>query len=65
MRRNIADNGQQIAKNAITILINLSTDRDVLECLAADDQFLESLLARVTVCQSSKLQYNKPQECIC
>jgi hypothetical protein len=43
---------QQIAKNALTILINISTDREILECLVKDDQFLESLLVRLTVCQS-------------
>lgn len=38
-----------IAKNALTILINLSHDRDVLQNLANDDAFLETLIARVTV----------------
>jgi hypothetical protein len=37
-----------IAKNALTILINLSTDVEVLEDLAGDNAFLETLLARVT-----------------
>jgi len=37
-----------IAKNALTILINLSHDRDVLQNLANDDAFLETLIARVT-----------------
>ncbi|KAL2215259.1 hypothetical protein M432DRAFT_144859 [Thermoascus aurantiacus ATCC 26904] len=37
-----------IAKNALTILINLSTDEEVLKCLAEDDAFLETLLAKVT-----------------
>ena len=40
-----------IAKNALTILINISTDPDVLGLLAEDDAFLETLLVRVTVCQ--------------
>jgi hypothetical protein len=31
------------------MLINLSTDREVLECLATDDRFVESLMARITV----------------
>ena len=44
---------QPIAKNALTILINISNDQEVLHNLATDDAFLESLLARVTVCQSS------------
>ena len=44
-----------IAKNAITILINVSDDAEVLEALAKDDEFLESLLRRVTVCQSPQM----------
>ena len=40
-----------IAKNAYTILINISSDREVLKSLAQDDAFLEALLARITVCQ--------------
>ncbi|KAF2859933.1 DUF383-domain-containing protein [Piedraia hortae CBS 480.64] len=36
-----------IAKNAITILINTSEDGEVLENLATDDAFLESILRRV------------------
>ncbi|KAJ5152830.1 Protein HGH1 [Penicillium canariense] len=36
-----------IAKNALTILINLSSDEEVLECLASDDEFLESLLKKL------------------
>lgn len=41
---------QPIAHDALTILINLSNDEDVLRNLAGDDTFLESLLLRVTVC---------------
>ncbi|KAF6235096.1 hypothetical protein HO173_006723 [Letharia columbiana] len=37
-----------IAKNALTILINISKDPDVLGLLAEDDAFLETLLVRVT-----------------
>lgn len=37
-----------IAKNALTILINISKDPDVLALLAEDDAFLETLLVRVT-----------------
>ncbi|KAL2005030.1 hypothetical protein VTN00DRAFT_2880 [Thermoascus crustaceus] len=37
-----------IAKNALTILINLSADEEVLANLAEDDAFLETLLAKVT-----------------
>lgn len=37
-----------IAKNALTILINISSDAEVLKCLAEDDAFLESVLLRVT-----------------
>jgi hypothetical protein len=40
-----------IAKNALTILINISSDTEVLKSLAKDDDFLESLLSRITVCQ--------------
>ena len=42
-----------IAKNALTILINISNDSDVLGLLAEDDAFIETLLVRVTVCQSA------------
>ncbi|MCJ1470603.1 hypothetical protein MMC07_009249, partial [Pseudocyphellaria aurata] len=39
---------QPIAKNVLTILINISTNSEVLKCLAEDDAFLESILLRVT-----------------
>ena len=40
---------QPIAKNALTILINLSShDTEILENLANDDAFLESIMARIT-----------------
>lgn len=42
-----------IAKNAFTILINISSDPEVLKALAQDDTWLEALLARITVCQFS------------
>lgn len=45
------DTSQQIARDAITILINLSTDRDVLDYLASDKEFVSVLLDKVTVCQ--------------
>jgi hypothetical protein len=48
---------QQIARDAITILINLSTDKDVLEFLASDKEFISTLLERVTVCQSSTILF--------
>lgn len=38
-----------IAKNALTMLVNLSEDSEVLGCLMEDDPFMESLLKRVTV----------------
>jgi hypothetical protein len=41
----------QIAKNGLTILINISHDTEVLKALADDDAFLETLLSRITVCQ--------------
>ncbi|KAJ4349610.1 Protein hgh1 [Didymosphaeria variabile] len=37
-----------IAKNALTILINISHDGEVLKSLANDDAFLETLLSRIT-----------------
>ncbi|KAJ5600578.1 hypothetical protein N7450_001645 [Penicillium hetheringtonii] len=37
-----------IAKNALTILINLSSDEEVLKCLAEDDDFIETLLFKLT-----------------
>ncbi|KAF2009757.1 DUF383-domain-containing protein [Aaosphaeria arxii CBS 175.79] len=37
-----------IAKNAFTILINISQDAEVLKSLAGDDAFLELLLSRIT-----------------
>ncbi|KIW08039.1 uncharacterized protein PV09_00983 [Verruconis gallopava] len=37
-----------IAKNALIMLINLSDDQEVLKFLATDDEFLESLLSRIT-----------------
>ncbi|KAF8851115.1 DNA-binding protein-like protein HGH1 [Acephala macrosclerotiorum] len=39
---------KQIARDAITILINLSTDYEVLEYLASDKDFIKILLGRVT-----------------
>ncbi|KAF2803784.1 DUF383-domain-containing protein [Mytilinidion resinicola] len=37
-----------ISKNVMTILINISHDQEVLECLAKDNAFLELLLGRIT-----------------
>jgi len=37
-----------IAKNALTILVNISEDAEVLKSLVDDDEFVESLLRRVT-----------------
>ncbi|KAI7284535.1 DUF383-domain-containing protein [Hortaea werneckii] len=37
-----------IAKNALTMLVNISDDAEVVKSLTGDDQFLESLLRRVT-----------------
>ncbi|TVY86088.1 Protein HGH1-like protein [Lachnellula willkommii] len=39
---------EQIAKDAITILINLSTDPEVLENIASDKEFINTLLGRIT-----------------
>jgi hypothetical protein len=46
----IANSPKKIAKNALTILINLSTDTEVLEFLATDIEFVKILLDRLTVC---------------
>lgn len=50
-----------IAKNALTILVNISDDAEVLEKLSTDDDFLKVMLRRVTVRQrcSNKSQ-NRP-----
>ncbi|KAJ9487260.1 hypothetical protein VN97_g6062 [Penicillium thymicola] len=37
-----------IAKNALTILVNLSADEEVLKLLAEDEKFIETLLAKLT-----------------
>ncbi|KAI1877163.1 uncharacterized protein JN550_001235 [Neoarthrinium moseri] len=37
----------KIAEHVVTILVNLSADRDVLECLATDDKFLDTILGYV------------------
>ncbi|KAI1618861.1 hypothetical protein EDD36DRAFT_427336 [Exophiala viscosa] len=37
-----------IAKNALTILVNISHDAEILENLAADDGFIEILLKKIT-----------------
>ena len=42
---------QPIAKNALTMLVNLSGDEEVLKLLAEDDKFIETLLAKLTVSQ--------------
>jgi hypothetical protein len=42
---------QPISKNAITILVNLSHDDEVVKTLAEDDAFLETLLKKITVCE--------------
>lgn len=55
---NIICFSQAIAKNALTILINISADAEILKTLAEDDAFLESLLLRVTVCQFTKDRSN-------
>ncbi|KAK3379923.1 putative cytoplasm protein [Lasiosphaeria ovina] len=37
-----------IAEHALTILINLSADRDVLECVATDDKFIDIVLQNIS-----------------
>jgi hypothetical protein len=46
-----------IAKNALTILINISSDGEVLKSLAKDDALLETLLSRITVCQFTSIYF--------
>jgi hypothetical protein len=48
-----------IAHNAITILINISSDAEVRENLASDKTFLETLVQRITV-QHRSLRSPKP-----
>lgn len=40
---------QKISEHAVTILVNLSGDKDVLETLATDDKFLELVFSRIVV----------------
>jgi hypothetical protein len=42
---------QPVAKNALTILVNLSHDEEIVRSLAEDQPFVEDLLKRITVCQ--------------
>jgi hypothetical protein len=44
-----------IAKNALTILINISEDAAVVDALVSDEAFMEALLKRVTVCSGQDL----------
>jgi hypothetical protein len=53
---------QPIAKNALTILINISHDSEILENLATDDAFLETLLKKITVCRSNLLPHNSARD---
>ncbi|KAN0106167.1 DNA-binding protein-like protein HGH1 [Hyaloscypha variabilis] len=39
---------KQIAKDALTILINLSADREILQNLASDKEFVRTILNRIT-----------------
>jgi len=50
-----------IAKNAFTMLINISSDTEVLKALAQDDALLETLLSRITVCQFPGSRYEWSQ----
>lgn len=45
---------QLIAKNALTILINISSDEEILDHLIEDDALLETILGRLTVCQLAR-----------
>lgn len=46
----LTDKSKPTAKHALTILINISSDQEVLRDIVNDDAFLESLLLRITVC---------------
>lgn len=41
---------QKIAQHALTILVNLAAEKDILEYLATDEKFLNVAFARITVC---------------
>lgn len=41
---------QPIAKSAVTILINLSSDEEILSALAEDEVLIENILKSITVC---------------
>ena len=41
-----------IAKNCINMLVNLTEDNEIIENILGDEIAMESLLRRVTVCQS-------------
>ena len=49
---------QKIAEHAITCLINLTAEKDVLEKVATDDRFLEILLGLLVVCVSVLSTYD-------
>ena len=40
---------EPIANNAITMLVNLSEDQEILKNLAEDEKFIETLLFQITV----------------
>jgi len=44
---------KEIVPNALTMLVNLSGDDEVVKSLIDDNDFMESLLRRVTVRQNS------------
>lgn len=41
---------QKIAEHALTILVNLSGEQDVMELLAGNEKFVDAVLARIVVC---------------
>lgn len=40
----------KIAEHALTILVNLSGEQDVMELLAGNEKFVDAVLARIVVC---------------
>lgn len=55
-----ADGEQQIAQHALTILVNLAADGDVLKVLATDDRFLDIIFFRILVRASNTGKPRRP-----
>lgn len=53
-----------IAKNALTMLINLTDDEEIIKTCVDDEVFLENLLKRVTV-RTPSYDESAYQKCLC